>query len=79
MQLQNQTLPEAQSLSDDFVNASRLLELVFPQEESRPCMRTLKYWQSRKMIPFTRIGKRSFYQAAKVKAALVKKFTIESR
>jgi hypothetical protein len=79
MQLQNQTLPEAQSLSDDFVNASRLLELVFPQEESRPCMRTLKYWQSRKMIPFTRIGKRSFYQPARVKAALVKKFTIESR
>ncbi len=79
MQLQTNTPLDELVVNNDFVNASRCLELVFPQEESRPCMRTLKYWQARKMIPFTRIGKRSFYQAAKVKAALERKFTIEAR
>lgn len=77
MQVPTCTTPD--EITNDLVNAEQCLKVVFPQAESRPCLRTLKGWQSRRMIPYVKLGKRCFYQPSKVKAAIEKHFTINSR
>jgi hypothetical protein len=78
MNMQPNTTQSA-PLGNEFVNDRELLRRLFPHEESRPCLRTLKNWQKRKMIPWSKIGRMCYFQPAKVQAALEKKFSIESR
>ncbi len=52
------------------VNNKELLELLFPNKESRPSLRWLEEQRYSKLIPFCRIGRLVFFDPVKVRAAL---------
>lgn len=64
--------------TDKLVGEAACIALIF-DEKSRPASRTWRKWKARKLIPFLKIGKLSFYDPAAVRAALVKGFSITSR
>ena len=66
----DETHPDAEKL----VNAKGLLKLLW-DESSRPSLRWLRKQQSRRAIPFIKIGSRVWFDPAKVKAHLGAKWT----
>ena len=60
------------------VTAPKLLELIWPDEECRPCLRSLRSWTASRMIPHIRVGHLVYYDPEAVLAALSKR-TIKSR
>lgn len=58
------------------VGISTCLSLVFPDEATRPSLRTFNEWRARGYYPYLKIGKRVFLDADAVRKSLSKKFTI---
>lgn len=58
--------------------ASRCIEEAF-DEESRPSLRSFREWQARGWIPYRKIGKRTYFDAAEVRAAIDRRFTIQPK
>jgi hypothetical protein len=52
------------------VDAPRLLEVLFPNEASRPHVKTLLRWAREKEIPFVRLGGAIFFRVEDVRATL---------
>jgi hypothetical protein len=62
------------------VGSETLLELLFPDSRDRPGLRWLAEMRSRRLIPFKKIGSRLVrYDAAEVRAALDRNFTIPAK
>lgn len=59
------------------VDALRLLETIF-DPESRPSLRWLRDQTAKRTIPFLKIGHKVYFDPAKVRQALAKRFTVES-
>jgi hypothetical protein len=57
------------TLEGQFVDARRLLEIVF-EEGSRPSLRWLRDQQVRRAIPFVKLGRLVFFDPVQVRAAL---------
>jgi hypothetical protein len=55
-----------------------LLELLWPETETRPTMRWLRKMTSTRAIPFVRLGNRVWFDAQRVRRHLDKKFTVEA-
>jgi hypothetical protein len=51
---------------------------VFPDEATRPSLRSFNEWKARKYFPSVKIGKRVFLDPAQVRRALEKRFTIHA-
>ena len=51
---------------------------VFPDERTRPCLRSFNEWKALGYFPWVKIGKRVFVDPEKVSKALVDRFTIPS-
>jgi hypothetical protein len=60
------------------VGINTCLELVFPDEETRPGKRTFAEWKRRGYYPSVKIGKRVFLDPVQVRKALDKRFTIHA-
>ncbi len=60
------------------VGTSRVMELVFPDPDSRPGKRTFLEWQYRGYFRFHKIGRRTFYNAEEVASDLARRFRIEA-
>lgn len=63
---------------------SKLLErdetiAVTFSEKARPSVRTWETWRKRRVIPYVMVGRKIFYDAAEVRLALAKKFTVRAR
>jgi hypothetical protein len=75
------TPPLTESISHE--TASSLLGVdatiaaIFPDPASRPARRTFLEWKARKYFASVKIGKRVFFDPAKVRASLEKRFTIQ--
>lgn len=54
------------------LNGESLLKLLFPDQKTRPSVFWLKKMRQKKVIPFYRVGKRVFFNAEGVRAALEK-------
>lgn len=54
------------------------LEIVFPDDSTRPSLRTFNEWRARGYYPSVKIGKRVFLSPEAVRRALEKRFTIEA-
>jgi len=54
------------------VTAQKLLEMLW-DEDSRPCLRSLRTWTTSRIIPSIRIGGLVFYDPDHVKSALLKR------
>jgi hypothetical protein len=55
------------------------LEMVFPDEESRPSFRAFTEWKRRGYFPSLKIGKRVFVDPVQVRLALESRFTINAQ
>ena len=58
------------------VGAEECIEILFPHEKSRPCLRTFRAWQAKGYIPVIKIGHRPFFDPAEVRAAIERRFRI---
>jgi hypothetical protein len=54
------------------VTAPKLLEVIWPDEECRPCIRSIRSWTASRILPSVRVGGLIFYDVDQVKAALAK-------
>jgi hypothetical protein len=54
------------------------LKAVFPDEATRPGIRTFNEWKNRGYFPSVKIGKRVFLDPVIVRRALDKRFTIQA-
>lgn len=60
------------------VGAHKCLEILFPDEQSRPAIRTFRNWQARGYFAYFKIGRRTFFDPVQVHAALSRRFTIHA-
>ena len=60
------------------VGAEKCLEILFPDMDSRPGIRTFREWQARRYFPHYKIGRRTFFDPVQVHAALSRRFTIHA-
>ena len=60
------------------VDAKGLLENLWPEPASRPCLRWLRQQQQKRTIPFLKVGHRVFFNPDKVKQELEKRFTVNA-
>lgn len=60
------------------VGIQTALEIVFPDEATRPSLRCFNEWKARKYFPSIKIGKRVFLDPVQVRKALDKRFTIQA-
>jgi hypothetical protein len=75
--MQSQMTPESENA---LVGEDTLLTLIFPIEEDRPTTRWLASMRQRRLIPFVKIGGRLIrYNAAEVRAALLRNFNVSAR
>ena len=58
--------------------AARCIELAF-DEDSRPALRSFREWQARGWIPYRKIGKRTYFDPAEVRASLDRRFTVQAK
>lgn len=61
------------------VGAQKCLEILFPDEESRPGIRSFREWQACGYFPYFKIGRRTFFNPVEVYAALARRFRIQAR
>lgn len=67
------------STEKQLLGAEACIATLFPDEASRPGLRTFREWQSRGYLPVHRIGRRTFFDPVEVRAALDRRFRIHPR
>jgi hypothetical protein len=55
------------------VTAPKLLEVIWPDEECRPCIRSIRSWTASRILPSIRVGGLIYYDIEAVRAALTKR------
>lgn len=58
-------------------DAEACIRKVFA-EESRPSLRTFRYWQSRGWIPYLKVGRLTFFDPEEVRAALNRRCRVQA-
>ena len=61
------------------VDANGLREAIWPMPDCRPSLRTIREWQSKRLLPVVKIGRLVYFDVAKCRQALANKFTVEAR
>jgi hypothetical protein len=57
---------------------ARCIEEAF-DEDSRPSLRSFRGWQAKGWIPYRKIGKRTYFDPAEVRAAIDRRFTVQAK
>jgi len=57
-----------------YLNADQCLVVLFPDETSRPSLRTFRTWQAAGKIPYLKLGRLTFFNPNEVKLALERQF-----
>ena len=60
------------------VGPQKCLEILFPDEDSRPGLRTFREWQALGYMPYLKVGRRTFFDPEQVYAALSRRFQIHA-
>ncbi len=78
--MSNKAHPTAKSdpREKQLVGIKTVLQMVFPDEETRPGTRTFLDWRSKRYFPYHKIGGRVFYDPEQVRRALDKRFEIKA-
>jgi len=63
--------------NDRLVGIEKMLEIVFPDPESRPCKRTAQDWQSRGWLPYIKIKRKVFFDPAECRRAIDRQFKVK--
>jgi len=56
-----------------FVCGKRLLEIIFPEKDSRPSLRSLERYVRRRIVPSVKLGRKRFYSPEQVREVLLGK------
>lgn len=60
------------------VDANGLREAIWPRPESRPSLRTIREWQSKRLLPVVKIGRLVYFDVSKCRQAIASRFTVEA-
>ena len=60
------------------VDARKCLELLFPDERSRPTLRTFLEWKAQGLFPFRKFGRLVFYDPVEVRRAIDRRLKVEA-
>ncbi|MBP36535.1 MAG: hypothetical protein CMP31_13120 [Roseibacillus sp.] len=60
------------------VGTDRCIEIVFPDDVSRPGKRTFLEWKAQGYFRYRKIGRRVFYNPEEVAADLARRFRVEA-
>jgi hypothetical protein len=66
-------------ITPGLVGAETCLRLVFPDEATRPCLRYFRELQAKRLVPFKKIGRRTFFDPVEVRRALDRQFSVHTR
>jgi hypothetical protein len=55
-----------------------LLRELFPDKDSRPCLRWLRGMQAKRLVPFRKIGRKVYFDPEEVRRAIDSQFKVES-
>lgn len=66
----SQVVPPA-TPSFGLVRGQRLLEIIFPEKDSRPSLRSIERYVRRRLIPSVKLGRQRFYSPEQVRDALL--------
>lgn len=61
-----------------FVDAEQLRQMLW-HKNCRPTLRTIRAWQTARIIPSTRIGRRVYFDPPAVKLALATRNTVRAK
>ena len=70
--------PKLESLPGGLVGAETLLELIWPDENTRPSLRWLREMQAKRLVPFRKIGRLVYFDPIEVRQALDTQFKVNS-
>jgi hypothetical protein len=65
------------TVSNHLCDGRGVLEVIFPDEKSRPSLRAFLTWRDQGLFPYLKIGRRVFYNPSEVAWALHKKCTVK--
>lgn len=63
---------------EGLLSAEELLSVIWPNPKSRPSLRWLREQQARRTLPHVKCGRLVFFDAAKVRQVIAKRFTVEA-
>lgn len=63
---------------EGLLTAEELLKAIWPNPKSRPSLRWLREQQARRTLPMVKIGRLVFFDPAKVRHSIEKRFTVEA-
>jgi hypothetical protein len=80
MQIDGMTAPDAtpQKQEPALVGILTCLKIVFPDEATRPGVRTFNEWRAKRYYPYHKIGKMVYLDPVIVRKALDKRFIIQA-
>lgn len=61
------------------VGVETCLRLVFPDEATRPCLRYFRELQRKRLVPFKKIRRLTFFDPVEVRRALDRQFSVHVR
>ena len=70
--------PHTTPTPEGLLTAEELLKAIWPNERSRPSLRTIREWQAKRMLPYVKCGRLVFFDPAKVRQSIAKRFTVEA-
>lgn len=59
------------------LSAEELLREIFPDDKKRPSVRWLRQLQTKRQIPFRKMGRFVFFDPAEVRLALDQRYTVK--
>jgi len=72
-------VPMQKPVPHGLVKGPELLAMIWPDESSRPSIRTLERFRESRLIPFIKLGHGVWYDPDQVRAAIINKCTINAR
>lgn len=67
--------PMQMNATEKLLNRTECIREIF-SARAGPCPRTWETWKARRIVPFVRIGRKTFYDPERVREALIRKFTV---
>lgn len=75
--MKREAMLETERSEARLVTATKLLEVIWPDEECRPCVRSIRSWTASRILPSIRVGGLIYYDVEQVRVALAKR-TVKS-
>ena len=73
------TLLHESNTPASLVGAETCLRIVFPDEATRPCLRYFRELQRKRLVPFKKIGRLTFFDPVEVRRAIDRQFSVNAR